>query len=180
MKLQRIRYLNGRTNETNEESPLYLVKVEQDYISYGKGTLAFNTLSHYLGETKMNNLIKSFMDEFSNNSNTYPTSLDFIHKLKQAVPDDLHYLITDMFENITFYVFLKYTLHVAKVFSTTNIPRRQVSLDMFPKCFSRLRCSGAEWFVADMANIGIDSCLLLISLPQCKLHNPLLNNLTAA
>ncbi|NCQ16028.1 MAG: M1 family metallopeptidase, partial [Flavobacteriales bacterium] len=45
LKLQRLRYLKGRTKETKEESPLYLVKAEQDYISYGKGAIAFNTLS---------------------------------------------------------------------------------------------------------------------------------------
>jgi ABC-2 type transport system permease protein len=103
LKLQRLRYLKGRTKETKVESPLYLVKVEQDYISYGKGALAFNTLSHYLGENSMNDILKSFLEEYTSNSKAYPTSLNFLQKLKQETPNDLQYLITDMFESIVFY-----------------------------------------------------------------------------
>ena len=33
----------------------------------------------------------------------YPTSLDFLKILKQETPEKLQYLITDMFETITFY-----------------------------------------------------------------------------
>ncbi|MBL0052998.1 MAG: hypothetical protein IPP29_16560 [Bacteroidetes bacterium] len=40
LKIQRIRYLSGRANETEQEPPLYLVNPEQSYISYGKGAIA--------------------------------------------------------------------------------------------------------------------------------------------
>jgi ABC-2 type transport system permease protein len=103
LKLQRLRYLKGRSKEAKEESPLYLVKAEQDYISYGKGTLAFNTLSHYIGESKMNDILKIFLEENPSASYFYPTSLDFLERLKLSTPDDLQYLITDMFESIVFY-----------------------------------------------------------------------------
>lgn len=103
LKLQRLRYLKGRTKETKNESPLYLVKAEQDYISYGKGTIAFNTLSHYLGEKKMNDILKSFLEAYPSKIEIYPTSLDFLKILKQETPEKLQYLITDMFETITFY-----------------------------------------------------------------------------
>ncbi|WP_339917979.1 M1 family aminopeptidase, partial [Yeosuana marina] len=103
LKLQRIRYLKGRTKETKNEFPLYLVKSEQDYISYGKGAMAFNTLSHYLGEKKMNDILKSFLEAYPSKLKLYPTSLDFLKILKQETPEKLQYLITDMFETITFY-----------------------------------------------------------------------------
>lgn len=103
LKLQRLRYLKGRTKENKDESPLYLVKAEQDYISYGKGALAFNTLAHYLGENKMNDILKSFLEEYPSNSKAYPTSVNFLEKLKQETPNDFQYLITDMFESILFY-----------------------------------------------------------------------------
>ena len=103
LKLQRLRYLKGRTNENKNESPLYLVKAEQDYISYGKGALAFNTLSHYLGDNRMNEILKSFLEEHPSNLKSYPTSENFLEKLKQETPNDFQYLITDMFESIVFY-----------------------------------------------------------------------------
>ncbi|PIV50608.1 MAG: hypothetical protein COS19_03785, partial [Flavobacteriaceae bacterium CG02_land_8_20_14_3_00_34_13] len=103
LKLQRLRYLKGRTKETKNESPLYLVKAEQDYISYGKGAIAFNTLSHYLGEKKMNDILKSFLEEYPSSLKAYPTSLDFLKILKQETPEELKYLVSDMFETITFY-----------------------------------------------------------------------------
>lgn len=103
LKLQRLRYLKGRTREAKNEPPLYLVKAEQHYISYGKGTIAFNTLSHYLGEKKMNDILKSFLEDYPSKLGLYPTSLDFLKKLKQETPEELQYVITDMFETITFY-----------------------------------------------------------------------------
>jgi ABC-2 type transport system permease protein len=103
LKLQRLRYLQGRTKETKDESPLNLVKAEQDYISYGKGAMAFNTLSHYLGEKKMNEILKSFVEDYPAASYSYPTSSDLLERLKLSTPDDLQYLITDMFESIVFY-----------------------------------------------------------------------------
>ncbi len=103
LKAQRLRYLKGRANETEKESPLYLVKAEQEYVSYGKGALAFNTIAHYLGENKMNSILKSFLSEYSSADKNYPTTIDFINELEQAVPEDLHYLISDFFKNIVFY-----------------------------------------------------------------------------
>ena len=103
LKMQHERYLKGRTREQNEESPLYLVKSEQQYLAYGKGTVAFNTMSHYLGKEKMHAILKSYVDNYKYKEAPYPTSIDFLVRLKEATPNNLHYLIGDYFETVTFH-----------------------------------------------------------------------------
>ena len=103
LKMMRGRYLNGRTGETDSEPPLYLVKGGQQYLAYGKGALAFNTLSHYLGSEKLHFVLRAFFDEYKNKEAPYPTSIQLIERLKEASPASLQYLITDLFETVTFY-----------------------------------------------------------------------------
>jgi len=100
---QRLRYLKGRTRETQIESLLYLVKAEQDYISYGKGALAFNAIANVLGETKLNEILQTFLIDFPSNEMKYPTTLDFLERLKRETPNEYQYLITDWFEKSVFY-----------------------------------------------------------------------------
>lgn len=103
LEVQRLRYLKGRTLETGNESPLFLVKTEQDYISYGKGALAFHTISHYLGEERLNAVLKSLIQDYPAEKSLYPTSIDFLKKLRKITPDSLQYLIHDLFEKIIFH-----------------------------------------------------------------------------
>lgn len=103
LKLQRERYLKGRSIDSNKEAPLYLVNPDQQHIAYGKGTIAFNTLAHYMGEDNLNKVLKEFVIEHRFKSNPYPTSSDFLKTLKRATPDSLQYLITDFFEEIIFH-----------------------------------------------------------------------------
>ncbi|KAA3604062.1 MAG: hypothetical protein DWQ06_05125 [Calditrichaeota bacterium] len=103
LQQQRKRYLRGRNKESKTERPLFLADEEQLYIAYGKGTIAFNTLSHYLGEDELNKILRQFLEENKFKTNPYPTTLDLLSKMKKSVPDSLQYLITDYFETITFY-----------------------------------------------------------------------------
>ncbi|GAB5522506.1 MAG: M1 family aminopeptidase [Roseivirga sp.] len=103
LRLQRERYLRGRTTEQNEEPPLQFVAQAQQYISYGKGGFTFNALMHYLGEERLNGIFRSFLEKHRFQEAPYPTSLDFVSHLKQATPDSLQYLVTDMFEKVVFY-----------------------------------------------------------------------------
>ena len=101
--LQRLRYLEGRTREAAEESPLYLVRPEQEYIAYGKGAMAFNALQYYVGEEKLNMALKIFLEDHKFRTDKYPTSTDLITHLKNYIPTEFHYIIKDMMETITFY-----------------------------------------------------------------------------
>lgn len=103
LKLQRERYLRGRTTEQEEEPPLQLVTQTQQYISYGKGAFSFNALMHYLGETKLNGVLQAFLEQYKFKGAPYPTSLDFVDHLKKATPDSVQYVVEDMFEKVVLY-----------------------------------------------------------------------------
>ena len=103
LALQRKRYLEGRTQETGEEMPLYLVKPEQEYIAYGKGAMALNSLRYYVGEDKLNNLLKAFLEKYKFRTDSYPTTVGLITDLKKSISPDFHYIISDMMETITFF-----------------------------------------------------------------------------
>ncbi|MBE2278895.1 MAG: hypothetical protein IAE91_00755 [Ignavibacteriaceae bacterium] len=98
LQIQRIRYLSGRAHETEQEPPLYLVNPEQSYISYGKGAIALYTLSEFIGEEKLNNALKEYLDKVKFQQPPYTTSIEMLAYLKKATPDSLQYLIIDMFE----------------------------------------------------------------------------------
>jgi ABC-2 type transport system permease protein len=103
LSLQRQRYLEGRAKDAGKESPLYLVRPEQEYIAYGKGAMAFNTLQYYVGEDKLNSILKEFLGKYKFRTDQYPTSTDLITHLKNSMPIEFHYIIKDIMETITFY-----------------------------------------------------------------------------
>lgn len=111
LKKQHNRYQSGRTKEDGEEPALYLAKGNQQYLVYGKGSIAFNTLNHYLGKEKLHGILKDFLLTYKNKDAWYPTSLDLIAELKSNTPEHLQYLIEDYFETVTF--------HNAKINSAT-------------------------------------------------------------
>jgi len=96
------RYLRGRSGEVEKELPLYKVE-NQTYIHYGKGSVLLYALQDYIGEEKVNNAMKSFLEEFRYAEPPYPTSLDFLRHLETQVPDSMKYLVTDWFKEITLY-----------------------------------------------------------------------------
>jgi len=96
------RYLRGRGVEVEKELPLYQVE-NQSYIHYGKGSLILYALQDYIGEDKVNNALRNFLEEFKYADPPYPSSLDFIKHLEKEVPDSLDYLIEDWFKQITLY-----------------------------------------------------------------------------
>jgi len=96
------RYLRGRGGELEKELPLYKVE-NQQYLHYGKGSVIMYAFQDYIGEDKVNNAIKSFLNEYRYAAPPYPTSLDFLRHLDTQVPDSLKYLVTDWFKEITLY-----------------------------------------------------------------------------
>ncbi len=96
------KYLLGRATESSKEKAL-IYNENQQYIHYRKGSLILYALSDYIGEKKMNNAIKAFLEKNAFQEAPYTTSLDFLSYMKEATPDSLQYLINDMFETITLY-----------------------------------------------------------------------------
>lgn len=103
LALQRGRYLSGRTGEQEEEPPLMYVKSDQSYIAYGKGTMAFHTLAHYLGEAQLNQILKTFLEQYRFQEIPYPTTLDLMELMEQEIPDSLDFILEDYFKQVVFH-----------------------------------------------------------------------------
>jgi hypothetical protein len=95
-------YLIGRATEQKREMPLQLVE-NQPYIHYQKGALAMYALRDYIGEERVNQALRKFLEAQRFKGPPYPTSLQLVKELRAATPDSLKYLITDLFETITLY-----------------------------------------------------------------------------
>ena len=78
-------------------------ELDQDYINYRKGALAFYALSDYIGEEKLNGAIRDYLAKVSFQEAPYTTSLEMMEYIRRATPDSLQYLIKDLFETITLY-----------------------------------------------------------------------------
>ncbi|WP_299061527.1 M1 family aminopeptidase [uncultured Polaribacter sp.] len=95
-------YLIQRTLETKREKPL-MYNDGQGYIRYQKGSLVFYALSDYLGEEKLNNALKKYVEKVKFQEAPYTTSLEMVNYIKDVTPDSLRYVIKDMFETVTLY-----------------------------------------------------------------------------
>jgi ABC-2 type transport system permease protein len=95
-------YLRERTR-SGDEQPLILAGLEQEYLNYRKGGLAFYALSEYWGEEYLNTVLAHFERARRYAPPPYPTSVELMDSLRAAIPDSLAYLIQDYFETITLY-----------------------------------------------------------------------------
>ncbi|MEM1121056.1 MAG: M1 family aminopeptidase [Bacteroidota bacterium] len=102
LKNERDWYLDGRKYEQHGE-PTLLTADRQSYVNYAKGSLAFYTLSEYLGEATLNQAIRQFYDKYRLQPAPFATAVDLVQEIRAVTPDSLQYLITDLFEHITFY-----------------------------------------------------------------------------
>ena len=102
LKKQLDDYLTQRTLERKREKSL-MYNDGQGYIHYQKGSLVFYALSDYIGEKKLNNALKQFVEKVKFQEAPYTTSIEMVDYIKKATPDSLQYVIKDMFETITLY-----------------------------------------------------------------------------
>ncbi|NQY30535.1 MAG: hypothetical protein HRT69_13825 [Flavobacteriaceae bacterium] len=96
------KYLTRRTFERKREKAL-MYNDGQGYIHYQKGSLIFYALSDYLGEKKLNNALKKYIEKVKFQEAPYTTSIDMVNHIREVTPDSLQYVIKDMFETITLY-----------------------------------------------------------------------------
>ena len=96
-------YLRARGGERLKERPLLTVESSQGYIHYRKGSCAMYYLKEMIGEDKINGVLKGLVDRFGYKDSPYPTSLDLVNGLREVTPDDLKYLVDDLFEEITLF-----------------------------------------------------------------------------
>ena len=75
----------------------------QNYIHYPKGALVLYAMSDYIGEDRLNQVIKKYVEKVAFQEERYTTSIELVDHIQAATPDSLQYLIQDFFETITLY-----------------------------------------------------------------------------
>ncbi len=103
LRLQHKRYWRGHNNESGMEPPLYLVESPQQYVSYGKGTVVLHALSRIIGEETFNQILSDFYHAHKEAHPPYPTSLDFIHHLRNVLPDSLTAYVHEQFMAVNYF-----------------------------------------------------------------------------
>jgi aminopeptidase N len=96
-------YLRSRGREMLDERPLAKVEANQGYVHYRKGSAVMYYLKEMIGEEKINTALRSLIEKFGYQGPPYPTSMDLIEALREQTPEDLHYLIDDLFHEITLF-----------------------------------------------------------------------------
>ena len=95
-------YLTGRATEKVAEEPL--AKVEnQPYIHYAKGSLVFFALQEYVGEKRLNAMLKKFLVDKGFQSPPYTTSKEFMAALSKILGPTWQPLLDDFFWKITLF-----------------------------------------------------------------------------
>jgi len=102
LKYELDRYLAGRASEQVEEQPL--AKVEnQQYIHYQKGSLIFYALQDYIGEAKLDGILKQFLLDKGFQPPPFTTSAEFMDYLARGTDPQWKNLLDDFFWRITLY-----------------------------------------------------------------------------
>ncbi len=103
LKYEMDRYLSGRGQESADEKPLLQVNPSQGYVHYQKGSVVLYYLKEMIGEDRINVALKNIVDKFAYRDPPYPNSYALVDELKKQLPDELQYLIKDLFEDITLF-----------------------------------------------------------------------------
>jgi ABC-2 type transport system permease protein len=109
LKYEMDKYLRTRGTERLRELPLKQVESTQGYVHYQKGSVVMYYLKEMIGEDKVNAALRSLIERFAYQGPPYPTSVDLVEALRAQTPDELQYLLHDLFDQIT--IFGNRTLH---------------------------------------------------------------------
>lgn len=102
--LQRyIDYLHAAYEMPRSSATPALLRANESFLYYRKGGLAMYTLSHYIGEAKVNGALRNVLERHTDGNLPTPTTLDLHSELKDVTPDSLKYLLTDWFERNTYW-----------------------------------------------------------------------------
>jgi aminopeptidase N len=103
LKYEMDRYLSGRGQESADEKPLLQVNPSQGYVHYQKGSVVLYYLKEMITEERVNVALRNIVDKFAYRDPPYPNSYTLVDELKKQLPDELQYLIKDLFEDITLF-----------------------------------------------------------------------------
>tara|TARA_R110002073_G_scaffold128999_3_gene275099 strand:- start:56385 stop:59681 length:3297 start_codon:yes stop_codon:yes gene_type:complete len=106
LEVQLEKYKEGKRRESGVEPTLALVE-NQDYIYYAKGAIHMFALQKAIGEEQVNLALKRFIDDWNttngklkSKTSRYATSKDLLDYFRDVTPDDLQYLIAELFESV--------------------------------------------------------------------------------
>jgi len=103
LKYEMDSYLRSRGSERLKERPLISVDPNQGYIHYRKGSVALYYLAEMIGEQRINAALKDIVDVYAYKGPPYPNSYVLVDRLRKQTPEELQYLIKDLFEDITIF-----------------------------------------------------------------------------
>jgi hypothetical protein len=102
LKYEMDRYLNGRATERKKELPLERNE-NQGYIHYQKASIVFYALQDYIGEDKVNQVLRDYVKDVAFQNPPYTNAAELVERFRKAVPPEYAYIVQDMFETITLY-----------------------------------------------------------------------------
>jgi ABC-2 type transport system permease protein len=102
VKLYSRMYFDGRG--FTEEQPLYRAFSENAHLNYYKGAVVMYQLSETIGEARVNEALKNFLQKHSY-PNRKPITADLINEIYRITDESLHEKIDDYFKRITTYEF---------------------------------------------------------------------------
>ncbi|GAB3780539.1 ABC transporter permease/M1 family aminopeptidase [Dyella agri] len=102
LKYELDRYLAGRATDKVAEEPLAKVEDEQ-YIHYNKGSLVFYALQDYVGEDKLDAMLKQFLVDKGFQQPPYATSKEFMDALSAALGPKSQPLLDSFFWKIALF-----------------------------------------------------------------------------
>jgi len=102
LKYELDKYLAGRATDKVAEQPLAKVENEQ-YIHYDKGSLIFYALQDYVGENRLDAVLKRFLVDKGFQQPPYTTSKEFMDALSAALGPKWQPLLDDFFWKITLF-----------------------------------------------------------------------------
>ena len=151
LKYEMDKYLQGRTIEGKGEMPLMLTE-NQQYIHYNKGSVVMYALKDFIGEEKLNAAIRAYLNKNKFGGPIYTNSIEFVDYIRNATPDSLRYLITDLFEKITIYE------NYVKALSVQQLPNKSYKVNITvgsAKFYSDQLGKATKASVNDYMDIGI-------------------------
>jgi len=95
-------YLTGRTTDPENELPL-ATQSGKAYQDYDKASWVFWGLRHTVGADVVNGAMKKLIEDYGSKGPPYPTTLQVVDYLKQAVGPEHHQLVSDYWDRITFW-----------------------------------------------------------------------------
>jgi len=102
LKFEMSRYFKGRAHEIIEEMPLMRVE-NQPYIHYNKGSIVMMSVADLLGEQRLNNALKSFLEQFKFSEAPLPTTIDLLRHINKDTSIEEKAIIQSLFASINIY-----------------------------------------------------------------------------